>query len=70
MEQRKLDRISELTDIARRRELTQEESEERRLLREEYLAEWRASTKAALDSVVIVDERGTKRRLTDKRGGF
>lgn len=67
MEQCKLDRISELTRISRQRELTAEEADERQVLREEYLAEWRASTKAALDSVYVMDENGVKRKLTDNK---
>ncbi len=59
-----MDRISELTRISRERELTQEETSERKALREEYLAEWRNGAKQTLDSVYIVDERGHKRKLT------
>ena len=39
-----MDRISELTAIARERELTAEEQAERKALREEYLADWRRGT--------------------------
>lgn len=67
MEQCKLDRISELTRISRQRELTAEETDERQILREEYLAEWRASTKATLDNVYVIDENGVKRKLTDSK---
>ena len=64
MEQCKLDRISELTRLARERELTAEETAERQVLREEYLAEWRSGAKQTLDRVYIVDEKGKKRKLT------
>lgn len=64
MEQCKLDRISELTRIARERELTAEECLERKALREQYLAEWRTGAKQTLDCVYIVDEKGKKRKLT------
>lgn len=37
-----MDRISELTRIARERELTPDEQAERKALREEYIADWRA----------------------------
>ena len=43
MEKAKIDRINELARIAKTRELTSEEAEERRLLREEYLNEFRRS---------------------------
>ena len=39
-----MDRISELTRIARERELTPDEQAERKALREEYIADWRRST--------------------------
>ena len=65
MDQCKIDRINELARVAKQRELTAEETEERRILREEYLAEWRAGTKAALDRVYIIDENGVKRKLTE-----
>jgi len=63
MEQQKMDRISELTRIARQRELTAEEKSERQALRGEYLSEWRTGAKAALDSTYLVDEKGVKRKL-------
>ena len=41
MEQIKIDRINELARIAKERELTEEEKEEREALRAEYIAEVR-----------------------------
>ena len=41
MEKSKIDRINELGRIARERDLTAEEQEERRILREEYIKEFR-----------------------------
>lgn len=41
MEKTKIDRINELGRIAKQRELTPEETEERRVLREEYMQEVR-----------------------------
>jgi len=64
MEQCKIDRINELTAISRQRELTEEETSERQLLRADYLAEWRTGAKSALDSVYVIDENGKKRKLT------
>ena len=64
MEQCKIDRINELTRLTRCRELTAEETAERQILREEYLSEWRTGTKATLDRVYILDEKGNKRKLT------
>lgn len=64
MEQCRLDRISELTRLSRERELSPAEQQERKALREEYLAEWRAGAKQTLDRVYILDEKGVKRKLT------
>jgi uncharacterized protein YnzC (UPF0291/DUF896 family) len=41
MEQTKIDRINELGRIAKTRELTEAESKERAILREEYLKDFR-----------------------------
>lgn len=43
MDKCKVDRINELGRIAKERELTPAESEERKALREEYMAEFRAA---------------------------
>ena len=49
MDKRKIDRINELGRLAKERELTPEESEERRLLREEYLSFFRASLRGEIE---------------------
>ena len=53
MTQEKMDRISELTRIARERELTPDEQAERKALREEYIADWRRSTIDVLENTYI-----------------
>ena len=58
MKQEKLDRISELTRIARERELTESEISERMVLRQEYIAEWRRGTLGVLDNLYIVTGDG------------
>ena len=63
MEKEKMDRLSEFTRLSRERALTGEEQAERRVLREEYLAEWRISTESVLENTYIVDEFGNKRKL-------
>ena len=68
MEQVKIDRINELANLAKTRELTVQELAERDELRKEYIAEWRQSTEASLKSVVLVDEKGNKRPLKKKDG--
>ena len=55
LDKAKMARISELTKISRERELTPEETEERAALRQEYLAEIKASLRSQLDNIEIVD---------------
>ena len=50
MDKKKVDRINELGRIAKTRALTAEETEERRILREEYLKFFRASLRGELQS--------------------
>ena len=61
-----MDRISELTAIARERELTTEEQAERKALREEYLADWRRGTLDVLENTYVVGPDGKKRKLKKK----
>jgi uncharacterized protein YnzC (UPF0291/DUF896 family) len=64
MEQANLSRINELAKIAKTRELTAEEQEERARLRKEYLAEFRKAFQQQLSSTVIQYDDGTKVPLT------
>lgn len=61
-----MDRISELTRISRERELTEEEKAERQVLREEYIASYKASLVANLENTYIVDEKGNKKKVTKR----
>lgn len=63
MEQSKIDRISQLTRIARQRELTAEEQAERQALRREYIDSVKQSLVGQLDNTVIVDPQGNRRPL-------
>ena len=67
MEQSKLDRINELSRLARTRELTEEERAEREKLRKEYISEWRKSTIAVLENTWLVTPDGSRHKLK-KRG--
>ena len=58
-----MDRISELTRIARERELTPDEQAERKALREEYVADFRKSLKAQLDNTVVINPDGSSYKL-------
>ena len=68
MEQNKLDRINELTELSRVRELGAEEQAERAALRAEYIAEWRRSTIETLENTYVVMPDGTKRKLRRRDG--
>ena len=67
MEQRKIDRISELTRISRVRELTDDEKAEREALRREYIDSYKASLTGILDNTVIQNPDGSKRKLQKKK---
>lgn len=66
MEQKRIDRISELTRISRERALTEDELRERAELRKEYIDAVKASLAGQLDNTYVVDEKGNKRRLGRK----
>lgn len=66
MEQSKIDRINELAHLAKERELTPEELEERDILRKEYIAEWRQSTISLLENTYVVGPDGKKQKLQKK----
>lgn len=68
MEKEKINRINELAHIAKERELTAEELEERAVLRKQYLDEFRANTRAVLDNVVIQTPDGKRHKLQRKDG--
>ena len=70
MEKIKLDRLSELTRIARTRDLTAEEQQERTALRNEYRQAVTGNLRAQLESMTIVEPDGTRIRVSDlKRSG-
>lgn len=66
MEQSNIDRINELSRLARQRELTAAEQAERAALRREYLGAVRASLEAHLDNTYYVDDAGNRRKLGKK----
>ena len=63
MENTKLNRINELTALAKVRELTYEELIERDALRKEYIAEWRRSAEQVLENTYILTPDGKKTKL-------
>ena len=66
MEQKKIDRINELARLSKTRPLTDEEKDEQKALREEYLAEFRAYMRGTLDNTVIERPDGTRERVRPK----
>ena len=66
MDDAKKARLSEFTRLAKTRELTEEEQQERQALREEYLAEWRRSVQGVLDNTYIDHGNGDIRKLSKK----
>lgn len=66
MEQSKIDRINELARKSRSVGLTDEEKEEQRILRAEYVASFKASLVGHLDNTTILRPDGTKEKLTRK----
>jgi len=67
MEQEKIDRINHLAHKAKTIGLTPEEIQERRCLREEYLAAIRASLVSQLDNTYVQDQDGNVHRLEKKK---
>ena len=63
MDQKLLDRINELANASKVRELTPEEKAEQAALREEYRIQFRASLRGILDNTVIVRPDGTREKL-------
>ena len=65
MEQAKIARINELAKKKREIGLSDKEAAEQMALREEYLAEFRASFKGTLDQTVVEYPDGSRRSLSD-----
>ena len=66
MEKEKINRINELAHIARERELSEAELEERAALRKQYIDEFRENTRNVLDNVVIQTPDGKRHKLPKK----
>ena len=65
MEKRNLERISQLTQIARERELTAEEQAERQTLRRNYMQAFRKQFRAQLDNTVVEYPDGSRASLRE-----
>lgn len=67
MEKKKLDRLSELTAISRKRELTESEKSEREALRTEYRQAVLANFTNTLEHTTIVEPDGSKVKVSDRK---
>ena len=67
MEQKKIDRINELARTSKIRELTVQEREEQRLLRNEYRAAMRMSLINDLENTVIITPDGKRVHLKNMK---
>lgn len=65
-DQKKLDRINELAKKNKTVGLTEEELKERDVLRKEYLANFRASFRARLESIEVVSPEEYAKRTKKK----
>lgn len=63
MEQKEIDRINQLSRLARQRELTPEEQAERAGLRRRYIDAFRGSLEAQLKGVTVVYPDGRREKL-------
>ena len=59
-------RINELYKKAKEDGLTEEEKQEQQMLRNEYIASFRANLRGTLDRIEIVNPDGTKTKLEKK----
>ena len=66
MEKEKIDRINELARKRKAEGLTSEEQAEQETLRKEYITGFRNNLQELLDSVVVQNPDGTRRRLQKK----
>ncbi len=65
MDLENIKRINELTELSRRRELTEAEQAERKLRRDAYLKEFREQMRAQLDNTVVEYPDGTRKPFRD-----
>lgn len=70
MNQQQIDRINALARKAKTPEgLTEEEKAEQAILRRAYIDSVVGNLKGQLDNTVMVDEKGRRRKLREKKGG-
>ena len=65
MDLENIKRINELTELSRRRELTEAEQAERKRRRDAYLKEFRDQMRAQLDNTVVEYPDGNRKPFRD-----
>ncbi len=63
MTEEKIKRINELAKKSKAEGLTHEEIEEQKVLRIEYIESFKRSLTSQLDSIVVVEEDGSRHKL-------
>ncbi len=63
MEQAKIDRINFLAKKSKTDGLSEEEKNEQKELRAEYIESWRRGVRQTLENVYVVDEQGNETKL-------
>lgn len=66
-DQKKIDRINELAKKNKNEGLTEEEKKEREILRQEYLANFRAHFRTRLESVKVVSPEEYEEHMRNKK---
>ena len=66
MDKEKIARINELARRQRETGLTEDEAKEQKLLRQEYITEYREALRAQLENTYIILPDGTKKKLEKK----
>ena len=69
MNQQQIDRINALARKAKAEGLTEEEKAEQAILRRAYIDSVLGNLKGQLDHTVVVDEKGRRRKLREKKEG-
>ena len=67
MEKNKLERINFLAKKSKTEALSEEEIKEQKLLRKEYIDGFKIGFQSTIESIVIVDENGNRRKLEPKK---
>jgi len=68
MDEHTIDRINELYHKTKKEGLTEEEKEEQKVLRQEYVDSFRSNLKDQLDRIDIREEDGSVTNLGEKYG--